>query len=287
MSPPLQIAIITHEIDNFRGSSYLLNLMCDVWQGRGTGIAVIKGAPRDLPDADLAILHTDITKPGKDYDRVIDHYPLVINGRVRDISKNVFSDLVVERGSSHDGPVIVKTNANFGGMREREEKFRGGDHQADIEIQRPWRRVEWLDEYPTFRSVREVPQGVWRNDKLVVEKFLTEQNESGEYLLRVWVFMGDQEVYYQCVSDEPVIKSHNTKRREFLNPQDLPGALRETRKNLGFDFGKFDFSISDGDAVLYDINRTPGARRNVADHSDISDRIRMLSTGLDYFVKQL
>ena len=172
-------------------------------------------------------------------------------------------------------------------MRERQEKHLGGDHQAGIDIQRPWRKVEWLEEYPTFNSPGEVPTGVWRNDKLVVERFLTQQNESGEYLLKVWVFFGDQEIYYQCVSDEPVIKSHNTKRREFLDLNDLPDSLRDRRAKLGFDFGKFDFSISDDEAVLYDINRTPGSARNDTMQAEVSERIRRLSTGLQYFTDQL
>lgn len=287
MSSSLRIAIITYSIDAFQGSSYLLHHMCDMWLSKGIDIAVIKGPHQDLPDADLAILHTDITAIGEDYGKIIDHYPMVINGRVRDISKHVFSDLIVGRDSVYERPVIVKTNANFGGLRERQEKLLSGDHQASIGIQRPWRKIEWLEEYPTFNSLREVPQGVWRNDKLVVEKFLTQQNESGEYLLKVWVFFGDQDIYYQCVSDEPVIKSHNTKRREFLDPADLPDSLRETRTKLGFDFGKFDFSISDGEAVLYDINRTPGSARHVASQIDVAESISRLSTGLDYFTDQL
>jgi hypothetical protein len=287
MPSRLRIAIITYSIDVFQDSSYLLHLMCEVWQATDMEIVIIKGPQQDLPEADLAILHTDITAIGDDYGRVIDHYPMVINGRVRDISKHVFSDLIVDRNCAYTGPVIVKTNANFGGMRERQEKHLGGDHQAGIDIQRPWRKVEWLEEYPTFNSPGEVPTGVWRNDKLVVERFLTQRNESGEYLLQVWVFFGDQEIYYQCVSDEPVIKSHNTKRREFLDPNDLPDSLRETRTKLGFDFGKFDFSIIDGEVVLYDVNRTPGSAGNASDKVEVSDKIRRLSTGLHYFTEQL
>ena len=193
---------------------------------------------------------------------------------------------LVARDSGYSGPVIVKTNANFGGLRERQQKLQRHP-QSDIEIQRPWRRVEWLEEYPRFSSLSEVPQGVWRNDKLVVEKFLTEQNQSGEYALKIWVFLGNQEVYYQSFSDEPIIKGHNTRRREFLDPGDVPESIRRTRTKLGFDFGKFDFSISDSEAALYDVNPTPGSSQNFADQAQVSELIRMLSTGLDYFTDQL
>lgn len=280
----LTIAVITHEIDSFQGSSYLLQFMCNEWMQRGTNIVVIKGASQPLPEADIAILHTDITAVGADYRAIIDHYPRVINGQVTDISKTVFSDELVDRFSDYDGPVIVKTNANFGGQRERELRFKGGDYNSEIGIQRPWRKVEWLDEYPIFESLREVPTGVWRNDKLVVEKYHTEQNENGEYVLRVWVFFGDKEVYYSCISNEPLIKSHNTLRREFLDPNDIPDSLRQKRAELGFELGKFDFSMSDEGVALYDVNRTPGSARNVEDQDQVAALIRMLSTGLESLI---
>jgi hypothetical protein len=135
-----------------------------------------------------------------------------------------------------------------------------------------------------FDSLAAVPVGVWRNPNLVVEKFLPERNEDGEYLLRIWVFLGDSEIYYQGVSRDPVVKGANTIRREFLDPADLPPSLRETRKRLGFDYGKFDFGLVDGEVVLYDVNRTPGFPRTADESPMIGQAIQMLSRGLDSFV---
>jgi hypothetical protein len=39
----------------------------------------------------------------------------------------------------------------------------------------------------------------------------------------------------------------------------VPEALRAERARLGFDYGKFDFVVVDGEAVLLDANRTPSA----------------------------
>ncbi len=283
MSPNLRVAIITHEIDEFSKGGYLLNRLCAAWEENGVNIVIVKGLERDLPLADLAILHADITVVGDEYSHIIEHYPRVINGRIRDISKSAFSDLIVGRDDGHTGPVIVKTDMNYGGMREATEKYRAGDMTTTINIQRPWRRVEWLAEYPVFDSVSEVPLGVWRNRNLVVEKFLPEQNSAGEYLLTVWVFFGDREIVYQCVSTESVIKSHNTTRREYLDPRDLPANLRETRTRLGFDYGKFDFSVINGQAMLYDVNRTPGSPQGSSEQQKVTENIRMLSNGLGSF----
>jgi hypothetical protein len=284
MAPNPRIAVISHEIDEFDNSGYLLNRLIAEWQARGIGIAVVKGTRQPLPEADLAILHTDITAVGDDYARIIDHYPKVINGRVRDTSKSRFSRLIVARDDGYRGPVIVKTDMNYGGMRELEQRFRQGDMTSTIRIQRPWRRVEWLEEYPIFRSPAEVPPGVWQNPHLVVEKFLPERNEAGEYVLRIWVFFGDREICYQCVSNEPGVKSTNTLRRETLDAAELPQALRETRERLGFDFGKFDFGVTDGVVALYDVNRTPGFPPSGAESPEVAANMRLLSAGLDCFL---
>jgi len=287
MVSKLRIAIITHEIDEFQDSNYLLRHLCNRWKQEGMEIVVVKGVNPELPAADLAILHTDITTVGEDYIRIINQYPLVINGAVTDISKTAFSDLLVQKSDTYNGKVIVKTNANFGGMRERKEKFQKGDMASTIEIQRPWRRVEWMKEYPTFSSTSDVPSGVWRNDRLVVEKFLPEQNSQGEYLLKMWVFLGDQGIYYQAVSPDPVIKSHNLIRREFLDVNDVPESIRDIRVNLGFDYGKFDFAMHQGKPVLYDVNRTPGGPKNSIKRDTTQRSHRTLCEGLNGFINQL
>lgn len=279
----MRIAVISHEIDDFEHSGYLLNRLAAEWRNQGVSLAVLRGTNGPLPDADLAILHTDITAVGEDYGRIVDHYPRVINGRVRDISKTVFSDLLLRRDSDWRGPVIVKTDMNYGGMREMEKRYRDGDMSTTISIQRPWRRVTYLDTYPIFDSPAAVPIGVWQNPNLVVEKFLPDRNADGEYLLRVWVFLGDRDMYYQCVSHEPVVKGDNTLRREFLDPAELPESLRETRRRLGFDYGKFDFGLGGGSLALYDVNRTPAFPRLADEPPAITEAVRRLSGGLDAF----
>jgi hypothetical protein len=282
----LRVAIITHEIDKFEGSNYLLRQLSRSWEQDGIEIAIVKGVNQPLPEADIAILHTDITAIGDDYIHIIDHYPRVINGTVTDISKTVFSDLIVAKNDGYTGKVIVKTNANFGGMRERQHKLSKGDWQANIGIQRPWRRVEWMEEYPIFDSPSSVPGGVWRNDRLVVEKFLPEQNPEDEFVVKIWVFFGDQGIYYQCVSNERVIKGHNLIRREFLDVKDVPESIREVRAKMGFDYGKFDFAMHRGEAVLYDVNRTPGGPAKEEESEVVAQVYRTLNTGFRNFINQ-
>lgn len=289
--PPLpqniHIAVITHATDHFDDGGYLLHRLIEHWSPRGVEVTAMKGPAGTPAEADLAICHVDMTAVDDQHARLFERYPLVINGRVLDISKSAFSDQLITLDDAYQGPVIVKTDRNFGGMREMHARFQQGDMNARIDVQRPWRKVEYLPAYPVFAAPTAVPLGVWRNPNLVVEKFRPEQQENGTYVLRVWIFFGDRGIYYQCISEEPIIKSHNTIRRENLDLADLPNALREKREKLGFDFGKFDFGIVDGEVVLYDVNRTPGSSRGGGETSAAKQNILNLSEGLDYFLNKL
>jgi len=282
----LRIAVITHEIDEF-GPGYMLHDLLEPWVSRGVKLEVVRGPDAELPDADLAISHIDMTKVGDEYARHFDHYPLVINSRIRDVSKTAFSDQILARGDAYQGPVIVKTDMNFGGMRELHERYLKGDPNAATDMQRPWRKVEFLPAYPMFKSSADVPLGVWRNPNLVVEKFRPERNEDGEYAVRMWVFLGDRGIYHQSFSAEPVVKGKNTTHRIVYDVADVPEVLRQKREQLGMDYGKFDFGLVGGEVVLFDVNRTPTLPPRGTQASKVLAHLPNLSEGLDYFIQKL
>lgn len=287
MTQKLHIAVLTHAIDEFDRGGYLLNTLIDQWQSRGMTFEVFRGTEDAPPDADLAIRHIDMTIFDDDYAALFEHYPLVINGKARDTSRTAVSDQIITQDDPWQGQVIVKTEMNFGGMREMRARFLAGDPDATIEIQRPWRKVEFLPGYPVFTNAAAVPTGVWRNPNLVVEKFRPEAHDDGEYALRNWVFLGDRGLYYQNFASEPFVKGKNTVRRVVLDVADVPPELREKREHLGFDYGKFDFGIVDGETVLYDINRTPGRPRSDAESKKVARLYPNLAEGLDGFLSGL
>ena len=53
---------------------------------------------------------------------------------------------------------------------------------------------------------------------------------------------------------EPIVKGVNGADLEFV-PVD--SAIEAARKELGFDYGKFDYVLHNGKSVLLDINNTP------------------------------
>ena len=86
----------------------------------------------------------------------------------------------------------------------------------------------------------------------LVDEF-AEQEPDG-HAIRIWVFCGDRERCNRYVSPDRLVKGPNVVRRE---PVPVPDDLRARRRDLGFEYGKFDFVVYDGRSILLDANRTP------------------------------
>lgn len=228
-------------------SDFFLKEIAEIWRENKMTVNILNGPVADAP-ADLLIMHVDLTVIPDEYLEIVEKYPVVINGAVKDISKRAFSANIVSLGSDYRGPVVLKSDRNHGGATEARVAEIAAKGTAIAEHERPFMY------YSVFNSVDNLPAGVWTNPRLVVERFLPERRD-GLFCLRTWVFLGDKETNSICYSKEPIVKSSTVIRREKV--ADVPDELRVMRKNLKFDFGKFDYAIVDGRVVLYDINRTP------------------------------
>ncbi|MEZ5833655.1 MAG: hypothetical protein R3D05_20990 [Dongiaceae bacterium] len=266
----LHVAIVAHRHARHDQRSYWIQAISECWIERGIRVSTVFD-PKTRIDADLAILHVDLTVVPQDYLACVRRCSVTVNSEVTDISKRAISSNLLRRQDRHDGPVIVKTDRNCSGdpeaflarsgwkSRERGDIIRSAiDHFKEKRIRARRRRRygskrAFLD-YPIFASMAEVPDAVWSDDNLVVERFLPERR-NGRYCVRTWLFFGDQERHAMFYSDDPVIKSHNIVDYERLS--EVPDELRQIRRNLKFDFGKFDYTLVDGKPVLFDANRTP------------------------------
>lgn len=274
-----KIAVLIHARDTFEPSNYLLPLLAGVWKSSGIEIAVLRGPDR-FEAADALILHIDLTVIPRAYRLLSRRYPLVINGRVRDISKRRVSANLVGMRDPYDGPVIVKTNRNFGGIEEIGKLPRGLWGRF---LSGPGKRLHWSltgrlspNDYSIYRSRRDVPRAAWLNPALVIERFIPER-EGNQYAIRQWIFMGDRGITQRLISPEPIIKSTNVARREY--GASVPEGLRALRVKLGFDYGKFDFVLCNGKPMLLDANWTPTFdRRNPSPR--LGDIVDELSQGL-------
>ena len=291
------LAILTHSTDDFWQVGYLVQLMIPRWEAMGFQVVVVTEVDPFVP-ADIALLHVDLSIVPEPTRRLAELYPVVLNGRVLDIRKRQFSQLLVERQEPYIGSVIVKTDWNYGGWRE----FRRGIVESPIgpllrkfgmaelvchrlqrlEARRSWRRKRMLnsDDYRVYAETHLVPSGVWHNPNLIVERFLAERDGS-DYCCRHWLFFGRQEVHKRTLSPRPVVKI-GAAREDRLSSIEriadpIPKELRTIRERMGFDYGKFDYGIVDGKVLLYDVNRTPGASADPRNHTETID---VLSEGL-------
>lgn len=201
----------------------------------------------------------NLTRRPAAYDRLLDRYPLVINGGVRDISKRRVSAQLVTRASGYAGPVIVKTDDNCFGAPDWSGVAWSGGLTALVSrvaerVLPVRRRIRERRTYPIYPSADRVPRAVWWDPRLVVERFLPERRD-GFYCLRTWVFFGPRGIASLSLSREPVVKRVNVVESEFV--AEVPEAIREARARLGFDYGKFDFVIHEGRPILLDTNPTP------------------------------
>ncbi len=239
---------------------YLLSILCNIWREQGIETHV---AREFHPQADLCILHHDRTfvTPAD-----VPAGPVgvrVLNGQVHDISKRRYSVLALTPESDWSGPVIIKTNLNHSGVPERPD----GGRTLTAELRHLLARGSWrlartlpAGNYPILDVIGAVPDWVWRHPGLIVEKFLPERQD-GHYCLRGWLFFGEESYGYRLFASNPLVKLKSISRYEYIETQP-PESIRRLRDQMAFDFGKFDYVLHDGEAILLDANKTPTLARD-------------------------
>jgi hypothetical protein len=172
--------------------------------------------------------------------------------------------------------VIAKTDLNRGGLMEAMYNERAKELGRPV----PYPGVVRRGPYLLYECLQDVPQAIWADPTLVVERFMPEIDEGGGYAMRTWVFMGSRERCNRYVTADWEGKAADVVRRD---PVEVPPELRAERERLGFDFGKFDFVIHDGTPVLLDANRTPGTAQTIREMMKAG--ARNLAEGLDELIK--
>jgi hypothetical protein len=240
------IVIIRHARETTDFPKYSVSILAEVWREAGHRVTVVCGID-DLPQADLAFLHVDLSVVPQTYTAVAQRFPRVVNGRARDIRKQTVSRHLVRRDSGWPGPVIAKSDLNCGGIPEwRMMRQHGRPGEAALSPQG----------YRLFRSTEQVPEEVWEDPNLVVERYLPEQDERGWHI-RTWTFLGDRGRCRRSRGRTPFVRSGTIIDSE---PDEIPvpDLLHAERERLGFDYGKFDFVMHEGEAILLDANKTFG-----------------------------
>jgi hypothetical protein len=239
------------------------------WAEAGHSVVTRYGLS-DLPEADVLFVHVDTTCTPPEYRDVFGRYKVVINRNALSIDKTLYSGAMLARSDDFEGPVIVKTRANFGG--EGDERYRVGQflrsrplvrlhHRLSALFEPEWRHRRTLSPngYPIFDSKGDVPDAIWQNKHLMVERFCPE-SEGELYFVRYWVFFGERGWARRFGSRKAIVKFSNRVTDE--ESVAVPRELIELRQRLGLDYGRIDFVQHDGVVTVFDVNKTLGFGRN-------------------------
>ncbi len=268
------IIVLFHKTSKkFSYKNYEIELLAKFWRQQGRIVQFVFGTDKYIP-ADICFVHVDLSVVPDNYLEFANRYPVVINGRVKDIRKTTFSKNLLSRTEPYDGPVIVKSDLNFAGWPEK----KASKNRIVLVASRLKSIFSRTGDYLLFDNPKEVPGRFYDDPNLVVEKFLPEFD--GEfYYLRVLHFLGDN---IQCFRDRarsPIVKAKSVISTEAIEPDEK---ILLMRSKLNFDYGKFDYCIHDGKAILFDTNKTIGlSRLKLTDW--IESRYEEKSTGINSY----
>jgi len=265
------IAIIFHQKER-KGdiTQFAIGHLAEIWEKEGFRIHFLFGAKNYVP-ADVAILHVDLTVVPKEYSELATRYPLALNGNITNISKSLISMNSVSPGDGYSGPVIVKSDLNFAGQPER--KLLGSpvsrlafrlQCRLSLGVKKilgPGPHFRSSSDYTIYETPQSVPRSWFSREDVVIEKFVPEIQD-GLFCLRIYHFLGPRGVCMLWKSRDPIIKSFS----EIVKREPVPvhSGIVELAARMGFDFGKFDYVIHEGEPVLLDANKTPGAAKTAA-----------------------
>ena len=260
---------------------HLICVLAAIWRERGDVVSFGDNPPENT---DVCISHTDYSLISDDFIASSPAGIPLINANARNILKSNVSQLLLHKDSEWAGPVVIKTNANAHGAEEYAYHTLDIPRLLKILAARvfPW---QWLGElplrqYPILDKMSDVPDWVWRDERLVVDRFMPER-EGELYILRLWMFFGDKEYCMKVKGELPLVKSRKLVSVELVDS--VPEEVREVRQRLGLDFGKIDFVMHDGKARVFDVNKTPTVFLNK--EGKPGQFVRSLADGLDSLLK--
>lgn len=222
------------------------------------------GVDRIVP-ADLVFLHVDLSVVPDEYIEFAASYPASVNGRVRDIRKSTISSILVSPGDDWPGPVIAKSNLNFGGKPEYiltyGDSARNNIGSRYFHYIRNWlgkrrdnARIRSWKDYRIYDSLNDVPIEIANDPDIIIERFLPDQRD-GIYTAYAYQFLGSASICRRLTSPQPIVKGDTSANVDLDDPH--PQAER-WRKQFNLDYGKIDYVINNGLPVLLDVNKTTG-----------------------------
>jgi hypothetical protein len=259
------VAVIHHRYAPWGDQNgYLLSLLARSWMRDGIDVHHLYGIDTFVP-ADIAVLHVDLSLVPQAYSDFARRYPVALNTSALDIRKRSLSSLLVSTPVDYQGPVIVKTDLNCGGIPERyihDQMRAAGDVFEPPAGRSAAHRINSPAAYTIYPTAAAVPPEYFRDPRLVVEKFVPERR-GDNYCHRRYYFLGETEVNQLWHGTKPICAYDDD---GVASDAPIPAELQAFRRRFGIEYGKIDYVLSDtGKVIVFDVNKTPaGACRNPA-----------------------
>lgn len=251
------VAILFHEADRAAVNNYAISALAELWRRDGHTVTHIFGIRKFIP-ADLILVHVNLSVVPDEYITFAQQYPIVLNDKPRDIRKSSFSRYLLTPDDDYSGQVFIKSDLNYAGIPEdvllkRNHYFRPLMSVLNV----PFFRTP--ADYLVVGSLREVPLKWFKRKDMVIQRFCPEF-EDGLYHVRLYQFLGDKHTCTRISSPHPIVNDPSRVRSESI---EVHPEIEKLRRELNFDYGKFDYVIHDGEPVLLDINKTTGSVRKL------------------------
>jgi hypothetical protein len=167
----------------------------------------------------------------------------------------------------------VKSNYNYGGIPERMLGLPDpGSSVPELCFKSP-------ADYRIYDDIGMVPRAAFDDPNVIVEKFRPEF-EGGLYHVRLMVFLGNRAICTRLASETPIVNGSSKTHAESVEPDPRVLALAHAR---GFQYGKFDYVMHEGEPIVLDMNKTVGGPPPTEDPKILAGR-RHCAEGLyDWF----
>jgi hypothetical protein len=231
---------------------WAIDELARIWMSDGIKVQYMAGLPAGVR-TDVLIVHVDLSVVPQAFLDFAASFPVTINARVKDIRKSTISRQRVVQGDGWQGPVIVKSNLNCCALGELMVGMR--DPTKRTKPPRFPFKMERQTDYRVFEHVDQMPSEYFQNDTVIVERFLPER-EGDLYYTRSYHFLGSKSTTVRLGSEQPIVLGHNATSMEAIDPD--PDVLK-FRDEFGLQYGKIDYVMYEGRAVILDVNKTTGA----------------------------
>lgn len=254
----MRIAVLFHANQSRRGlkTQYLIASLAELWRSDGHEVRFLIGCQHEWP-ADVVIVHVDLSVVPQEYLSFASRYPLALNYRIADIRKTVISQNLVAIGSNYAGPVIVKTDLNSAGIPE----YLLLSHSLWSRFGRrffPRMRgsFELTKNYSVHPSLNSIPSEILARPGIVVEKFRPEIID-GLFFSRRCFVLGDRAISHRMAYQDATCSGPVVHFEWIENADDVLSVAR----SHGLDIGAVDYTVSQGETVVFDFNKTVGLPR--------------------------